>query len=227
MNNTRIASAMAAAVCAAGLSGTSVFAASHSWDIMEVFSNADGTIQFIEMKETNGLNNETNLGGLTITSDATGNVFTFPNNLQAPTAKRNLLLATSGFAELPGAPTPDFTLPDGFFGIDGDTLQYHVYDTYVFGPGELPTDCVHSLDRQGQEQVNSPTNYDGETGSVDCNGGGCDGDLDDDGIVGSTDLIALLGAWGKNPGHPADLDGDDNVGTTDLLVLLGNWGKCE
>ena len=50
------------------------------------------------------------------------------------------------------------------------------------------------------------------------------GDLDGDGIVGITDFLALLGAWGPNPGHPADFDGDGLVGITDFLTLLGNWG---
>ncbi len=49
-------------------------------------------------------------------------------------------------------------------------------------------------------------------------------DLDDDGTVGVKDLLMLLGAWGKNPGHPADFDGDGSVGVKDLLALLGNWG---
>ena len=49
-------------------------------------------------------------------------------------------------------------------------------------------------------------------------------DLDDDGSVGVKDLLILLGAWGKNPGHPADFDGDGSVGVKDLLALLGNWG---
>ncbi len=51
------------------------------------------------------------------------------------------------------------------------------------------------------------------------------GDLDDDGVVGSSDLIILLGAWGRCRGDCiADLDGDGAVGTTDLILLLGNWG---
>ena len=60
-----------------------------------------------------------------------------------------------------------------------------------------------------------------------CEGGDCPADLDGDGVVGSTDLITLLGAWGDNPGHPADFDGDDLVGTSDLIQLLGSWGPCE
>ncbi len=53
------------------------------------------------------------------------------------------------------------------------------------------------------------------------------GDLNGDGIVGTTDLLLLLGAWGPcgDCGDcAADLDGDCNVGTGDLIILLGNWG---
>jgi len=53
----------------------------------------------------------------------------------------------------------------------------------------------------------------------------CPWDLDGGG-VGITDLLALLAAWGPNPGHPADFDGDGNVGITDFLALLANWGPC-
>ncbi len=54
----------------------------------------------------------------------------------------------------------------------------------------------------------------------------CQADLDGDDIVGTGDLIALLGAWGTDPGGPPDFDGDGNVGTPDLIVLLGAWGEC-
>ncbi len=54
----------------------------------------------------------------------------------------------------------------------------------------------------------------------------CPWDLDGCGTVGITDFLALLAAWGPNPGHPADFDGDGNVGITDFLALLANWGPC-
>ena len=60
-------------------------------------------------------------------------------------------------------------------------------------------------------------------------GGGadpCPADLNSDGSVGILDLLALLAAWGSNPGHPADFDGDGTVGILDLLTLLANWGAC-
>ncbi len=50
------------------------------------------------------------------------------------------------------------------------------------------------------------------------------GDLDGDGIVGINDFLALLAAWGPNPGHPADFDNDGFVGINDFLMLLANWG---
>ena len=56
--------------------------------------------------------------------------------------------------------------------------------------------------------------------------GKCPWDLDDNEVVGATDLIILLGAGGRNPDHSADFDGDGNVGTSDLIALLGNWGPC-
>jgi photosystem II stability/assembly factor-like uncharacterized protein len=55
---------------------------------------------------------------------------------------------------------------------------------------------------------------------------GCPWDLDADGVVAVTDFLALLSAWGPNPGHPADFDGDGEVGVTDFLALLGAWGPC-
>ena len=53
------------------------------------------------------------------------------------------------------------------------------------------------------------------------------GDLDCDGHVGVTDLLALLMNWGPCDDCNAciaDLDGDCVVGVKDLLILLGNWG---
>ncbi|MHC4416671.1 MAG: hypothetical protein ACYS0G_15475 [Planctomycetota bacterium] len=54
----------------------------------------------------------------------------------------------------------------------------------------------------------------------------CPWDLDGNGSVGITDLLALLAAWGTDPGGPPDFDGDGFVGISDLLMLLANWGPC-
>ena len=144
-----------------------VNAGSHSWDFVEVFSTADGSIQFIELMETNGFDGEIALAGKKVISAATGNEFTFPANLVPPTGDKHLLLATAGFAALPGAPTPDYIIVDGFFDPDGDTLTYHVYDAFTFGKGQVPTDCINSLYRDLSNDANTPTNYQDESGTVD------------------------------------------------------------
>ncbi len=55
----------------------------------------------------------------------------------------------------------------------------------------------------------------------------CPWDLDGDGVVGTIDLLLLLGAWNTNPGGPPDFNGDGIVDASDLIELLGNWGPCE
>lgn len=55
----------------------------------------------------------------------------------------------------------------------------------------------------------------------------CPGDLDRDGEIGTTDLLALLSAWGPcGDPCPQDLDGSGDVGTADLLAMLAAWGVC-
>ncbi len=53
------------------------------------------------------------------------------------------------------------------------------------------------------------------------------GDLDQDGQVGSQDVLLMLGEWGACSDCgicPADVDDDCSVTAVDLLILLGNWG---
>lgn len=51
-------------------------------------------------------------------------------------------------------------------------------------------------------------------------------DLDDDGIVGGTDLATLLANWGCNgPDCSGDVDCDGTVGGEDLARVLASWGS--
>jgi len=156
-------------VLAVSIAGNApALAGGHTWDVNEVFSNADGTIQFVELKETGGGNFETGTGGHTVTSNT--RTFTITSNVASPTGFKHLLFATASFAALPGAPTPDYIFPAGsipFFAIGGDTVSYTPFDTWVFGM--VPTNGIHSLNRVGGSLANSPTNYAGTTGSVDAN----------------------------------------------------------
>lgn len=55
----------------------------------------------------------------------------------------------------------------------------------------------------------------------------CLADLNNDNLVGTPDLLALINAWGSCPGCPADLTNDGLVGTPDLLALINAWGPCD
>ncbi len=156
--------------------GTSAFAASHLWVVNEVFSNADGTIQFIELWECCGSSAEIFIGGKKLTSDVNGSVFVIIGNLAGSTANRHLLFATQSFARLPGAPTPDFIIPDRFFAVEGDKIWYgpvENYDSFTFERGDLPSDGLNSIHVTDfvsdtfTTDVNSPTNFADQAGSVD------------------------------------------------------------
>jgi hypothetical protein len=154
------------------LTATPAHAKNHLWRFTEVFSNASGSIQFIEMQECCGADEETEMAATSITSN-TG-TYNFANNLSGPTGHRWLLVATQGFAHLPGAPVPDYIMPDRFFNPASDTLRYRgVTDMIQFAPGAgaLPTDGIDSIQRDLQTGtttvgVNNPINFAGQVGSV-------------------------------------------------------------
>ena len=49
------------------------------------------------------------------------------------------------------------------------------------------------------------------------------GDVDGNGTVNTTDLLAVIGAWGACNECLEDLDGDGVVGVSDLLQVIGDW----
>jgi len=151
---------------ALALVATSATASFHSFAIEQIYSNADGTVQFVVMHEAFGANGEGSWAGQTLTSAAaSGNKsFMFPSNLPSQTtAGRRVLIATQGFAAL-GLVTSDFTIPNGFIPMAG-TVTYasgvdHV--TYV----ALPTDGTNAIDHGGNPIQNVATNFAGASASV-------------------------------------------------------------
>lgn len=150
------------------LFSTRALALFHFADIVEIYSNADGTIQFIEMRMTS--NSQNLLTGHDFTSN--GKTFPIPTNLSSTaTLNKNWLMATSGFAALPGAVTPDYIIPDNFFSISGDTLTLvggvNPDSSVTFGLNVLPIDGLLSMNASGATATNSPTNFAEQTGEID------------------------------------------------------------
>ena len=152
----------AALVFASGAS-----AAFHLWRIEQVFSNADGTVQFVVLHEATGTNGENFLGNHTFKATHAGvtNSFTFPSNLpSSATAGRRMLIATHGFAAL-GIIKADYEIPNGFLPTGSGTLSYAEGSDNI-GYGSLPTDGVTAIDRNGNAVPNVATNFAGQNASV-------------------------------------------------------------
>jgi len=141
-------------------------AAFHLFRIQELYSSADGTVQFVELKESSGSDFENFWQGhaLTSTQGATIRTFTFPADLPGTqTASRSVLVATPGFAALAGV-APDYTVPAPFLFPGGGTINYAGVDTVTYPA--LPTDGVTSVDRNGVRASNTPTNFAGQSGAL-------------------------------------------------------------
>ncbi|HIN09115.1 MAG TPA: sugar dehydrogenase [Phycisphaerales bacterium] len=59
-----------------------------------------------------------------------------------------------------------------------------------------------------------------------CDVNNCPADINGDGTVSTTDLLAIIADWGSCSGCPTDLNGDGTVSTTDLLAVIAAWGAC-
>ena len=53
----------------------------------------------------------------------------------------------------------------------------------------------------------------------------CTEDVNGDGNVDVTDLLAIIAAWGSDDAS-ADLDGSGTVDVADLLMIISAWGPC-
>jgi hypothetical protein len=163
---------VAAISAATFLLATSATAGNHTWDVVEVFSNFDGSIQFIELFDAGTIppGNETGIGNGSLSSGT--QFYSWSNGpVESPTLGKRYLVATQGYADLAllqGAPAPDVTLPAGvapFFTASGDTIAYVNGDSLAF-PSGVPTNGTDSFDEVAGEATNSPQNYAGATGSI-------------------------------------------------------------
>lgn len=148
------------------------FASFHLWQITKVYSNASGTVQYIELFTTSP--DEEFVGGHTITSS--NHSFTLPSNLPATpghtTANQHFLLATPGYFALSGVPPADYNLGvNNFFRLNFDVINWAGVSTFSFDFGVLPLDGTHQLEKAFSSNnvfrsVNSPTNFAGTTGTI-------------------------------------------------------------
>jgi hypothetical protein len=232
-------------LCSIGLTTRAAF---HLWQVKEVFSNADGSVQFVEMFD-NGFG-ETLVGGWTLTANSDGNIqtFKFPSDLTMGTPA-SLLITTDGFGSLAGGVNPDFTfsqsatpISGSFFNPNATNLSFKFTgssDTMSFQGATLPKDGIHSLTDAGAtgpfpntpnigSGANSPTNLSGNSGSVNLSGPSPTGDYNLNHVVDAADYVAwrsTLGGSVTAPGHGADGNGNGTVDAGDYDFWRSKFGN--
>ncbi len=201
----------------------------HAWDIVEAFSSADGSVQFIEMfTSSNGQHlANTRMGGIFSNGDS----FSFDTDLPSGTTNKSFLVGTTSYDSLAqidvNVPLPDYVVVDNFFSIAGDRLDLKwfvssVFDTIIFTSGDLPIDGTNSLNHAFGDftntffsATNSPTNFAGDTGTVTISAN-FDGDDDVDG----EDFLI----WQRFAGGPGGFSqGDANLNGIVDEDDLANW----
>jgi len=214
-------------VCALTLAVFSVVAAPagaafHLWKVKEVFTNANGSVQFIEL--VNGASTiEHFISGHFIrsTADDVPTTFTIPSNLPNPpnTANRHVLFATPDFAALAGV-TPNYTIPANFINPNAVsyTIAFDTLDTnFTFTSSLLPKDGINSitdLNPAGAANltvgVNSPTNFQGVSGTVPPPPPPNNGDYNGDTFVNAADYTVWRNTLGTDVEQSSGADGNNN-----------------
>ena len=132
-----------------------------TFKIDSLFSNLDGSVQFIVLTETAGLNGQHHFSGLKLTSTR-GDVrreFTFRNDLPEGTAHMSIVAYAVGAGATELVPVhlgtnlwyccyiADVYMPSRFLATDGGTVDFAGIDQMTYA--SLPTDGRHGLRRDG------------------------------------------------------------------------------
>jgi len=169
---------LSSCLAAACLLAASVsFADYHTFQIHELYSNADGTVQYVVLRETQGMDGQNMFMGraLTSTHATVTKTYIFPNNLPgggggyygeptpSPTANARVLVGTQGFVAL-GLVTPDYVIPNGFLAPCGGTVSFAGVDQLPYA--SIPTDGANARYRSGAITPNLATNFAENSASV-------------------------------------------------------------
>ncbi len=145
------------------LFGQSASASFHLWQIAEMYSNANGTVQYVEL--TTFASGQQFVSGHQVTASQNGAAHSFiiPADLPGDSSNRKFLIGTQGFANL-GIVTPDYVVTNGFLFQPNGSVNFAGVDVVTYNA--LPSDGVSALDRAGNAVVNAPTNFAGATGTI-------------------------------------------------------------
>jgi serralysin len=175
----RIASLFAATLL---LAPASAFSFAHLWEIQEIYTNATGSVQFVELFTDTG-SSEIFLSGQTLSWDIGGvhqNTMTFSNatatdgsgDLSGSTLNKSVLIGTANLGTFYGI-VPDYIIPANFLTRGAVNSVIYSASSDRVNLANLPTDGVMSLnglvDDPTSTAINSqatPTNFAGQTFTI-------------------------------------------------------------
>ena len=137
--------------------------------IDQVYTNADGTVQFIVVRDHGAHDcdaGENQWAGQSLISRGPAGPRTYVFTVNLPTCQtsgKRMLIATEAFAAL-GLVTPDYVIPDDFVQYPSGGLNFANVGDLSYT--NLPNDGIHALDGSGATVVNLATNLAGASASV-------------------------------------------------------------
>jgi len=148
---------------------TTAWALPQTFQIDQIYSNADGTVQFVAVRDRGSTDcdaGENRWAGETLISAGPqpAKTFIFPTNLPTcRTSQKHILIATQGFAAL-GIVAPDFVIPNGFIQTPDGRLTFAGVSSVAYSA--LPNDGVTSITAAGTPMQNLAINLGGAQASV-------------------------------------------------------------
>lgn len=218
------------------LAGPNPFAHSavHLWQVREVFTNAAGTVQFVEMFDTSPGETLTQGSILRANSDGVIKDFIFPQNLTKDTFNKAMLISTSDLGLLPGGVVPDFRFSQSSTPFTGQFINPNAANISItffasgssmsFTGAQLPKNGVDSIKAGNVVSGNSPQNLDSNLGAL----VPPTGDYNKNNTVDAADY-AIWRKTVNNSISPAGLgaDGDASgaVGAADYTFWRARYGN--
>jgi hypothetical protein len=210
-------------------------AAFHLWTITQIYSNSDGSLQFIEMFDPAGSQQFFNGQSITVSNsnNSVQHPFSVPltPNYSGTNSLNHFLLFGTNNLHAAGGPVPDFIIPNGFLFTGGGKIDFFGTSggTNDLTYPALPSDSVHALTyNNGPVVINSPTNFSGQTGAV-----LLPGDFNHDNVLSVADVSAMmsafadLAAYQKSKGFSqdqmnrlGDVNGDGSTTNADIQALI-------
>lgn len=136
-------------------------AAFHLWEIGEVYSSADGSVQFVELTALASGQQFLANQQLRSTNSAGVSTFIFPTNLPGDSSGRTCIIGTTNVGLVPGGVTPNYIIPPNFIrrptGVGSAAVIFNPLPSVVVTTN-LPTDGEAALRRVGATVVVAPTN---------------------------------------------------------------------